>query len=144
MATRDPVRAYSSPAVNERLDRETLQRLRRHADRSPDSIAQQLERLDSEWDIHRVLQVNAAAIGLTGLALAMVRHRRWLIVPGLLLSVLGWHALHRGSPPVQLLRRLGVRTQREIERERYALKGVRGDFEGATGHSQAAWRAVRS
>lgn len=26
-------------------------------------------------------------------------------------------------------RRLGVRTQREIERERYALKALRGDFD---------------
>jgi hypothetical protein len=27
-----------------------------------------------------------------------------------------------------LLRRFGLRTQREIDRERYALKAVRGDF----------------
>ena len=30
------------------------------------------------------------------------------------------------------LRRLGVRTREEIDRERYALKALAGDFEGVT------------
>jgi hypothetical protein len=46
-----------------------------------------------------------------------------------------------------LLRRLGVRTEDEIERERYALKALRGDFApvaNAEGDARAdaAWRAV--
>ena len=40
------------------------------------------------------------------------------------------HALQGWCPPLPLLRRLGVRTQAEIERERYALKAIRGDFAG--------------
>jgi hypothetical protein len=31
---------------------------------------------------------------------------------------------------VPLLRRLGIRTRGEIDRERYALKALAGDFEG--------------
>ena len=34
----------------------------------------------------------------------------------------------RAGPPVPILRRLGVRTAREIDIERYALKALRGDF----------------
>ncbi len=34
---------------------------------------------------------------------------------------------------MRLFRRLGVRTQREIDEERYALKVLRGDFKYAAG-----------
>jgi len=46
-----------------------------------------------------------------------------------------------------LLRRLGLRSQEEIDREYYALKALRGDFDdvveaAATERATAAWRAV--
>ena len=43
------------------------------------------------------------------------------------------HAVKGWCPPVPLFRRLGVRTCGEIERERYALKALRGDFDGSSG-----------
>jgi hypothetical protein len=129
--------------VNDRVDRETLARLRDYAGRG-DEIARRLQRLEQEWDIERVLELNAAAIGLVGMALGVARDRRWLVVPGAVLAFLALHASDGWCPPVSLFRRLGVRTRREIERERYAMKGMRGDFEGAARRSQAAWRAVRS
>jgi hypothetical protein len=39
------------------------------------------------------------------------------------------HALSGWCPPLPVLRRLGFRTQYEIEQERYALKALRGDFQ---------------
>ena len=144
MADHDSVRARSSPDVNARIDRETMQRLRHFADGELDALQGHLQHLGREWDIDRVLEVNAAAIGLAGLALGVAHDRRWLVVPAVVLSLLGLHAVQGWCPPVPLLRRSGVRTRQEIERERYALKGMRGDFEGTTGRSQAAWRAVRS
>jgi hypothetical protein len=38
------------------------------------------------------------------------------------------HATAGGYPLLPLFRRLGLRTSREIARERYALKALRGDF----------------
>ena len=140
----DRVRTRIAPDVNARIDRETMQRLRHYADDGGASLGEHLQSLDREWDIERVLEVNAAAIGLAGVALGIAHDRRWLLVPAVVLSFLGIHALQGFCPPVPLFRRLGVRTRREIERERYALKGMRGDFEGTIGRSQAAWRAVRS
>ena len=144
MSETDRVRAHTSPDVNHRIDRETVQRLRRHADGESQGMGQHLQGLDREWDIERVLEANAAAIGLAGLALGIAHDRRWLVLPALVFSFLGLHATQGWCPPVPVFRRLGVRTRREIERERYALKGMRGDFEGAARRSQAAWRAVRS
>ena len=40
-----------------------------------------------------------------------------------------------------MLRRLGVRTNDEINQERYALKALRGDFDGVTTPSEAHTRA---
>ena len=39
------------------------------------------------------------------------------------------HAVQGWCPPIAVLRRLGVRTAREIEVERIALKALRGDFD---------------
>jgi hypothetical protein len=139
----DRVRAAGSQAANERVDRETLQRLRGHAHSGRDEIAHRLRALEHEPDIEQVLQVNAATVGLTGLALGVMHDRRWLALPAVVFGFLALHAIHGWCPPVPLFRRLGVRTRQEIDRERYALKAVRGDFDGAGGRTQVAWRAVR-
>jgi hypothetical protein len=38
------------------------------------------------------------------------------------------HAFSGRYPVLPVLRRMGLRTSREIARERYALKALRGDF----------------
>ncbi len=43
-----------------------------------------IRELDREWGVERVLEANAASLGITGLALGVFRNRRWLILPGLL------------------------------------------------------------
>jgi hypothetical protein len=55
----------------------------------------------------------------------------------------GWY------PMLPLFRRLGGRTRQEIDRERYAVKALRGDFSGVTttagdapARAAAAWKAV--
>ena len=45
-----------------------------------------------------------------------------------LTALLLQHALQGWCPPLPVFRRWGVRTAREIEEERYALKALRGDF----------------
>jgi hypothetical protein len=51
-------------------------------------------------------------------------------------------------PPIPLLRRLGIRTSREIEIERVALKILRGDFveasRWANGRAIESDRALRA
>ena len=82
-----------------------------------------------ERDMERLLETNASAIAFTGLALGLTDSKKWLIVPGIVLPFLFQHAVQGWCPPVPVFRRLGVRTREEIDRERYALKVLRGDFE---------------
>jgi hypothetical protein len=140
----DRVRAHSSPAVNERIDRESLARVRRYAQRERGDVARRIRALEREWDIERLLELNAALFSLAGLVLGVTRDRRWFALPGVVASFLALHAIQGWCPPVVVMRHLGRRTRHEIDREKYALKAMRGDFEGAAGRSQASWRAVRS
>jgi len=84
---------------------------------------------DREWDIERVLQANASTLVMLGVALGYGVDRRFLLLPAAVFSFFAMHALQGWCPPVPLFRRWGVRTAREIERERFATKALRGDFD---------------
>lgn len=129
METADRVRANTSEEINRRIDQEIERRVREYAGRSRSDISSRIAELDREWDMERLLETNASAIAFTGLALGLTHSKKWLIVPGIVLPFLFQHAVQGWCPPVPLFRRLGVRTREEIDRERYALKVLRGDFE---------------
>lgn len=104
-----------------------------------------LAELEREWDIERVLQANAAALVLIGTFLGYRLNRRFLLLPLAVLGFFAQHALFGWCPPVPLFRRGGVRTAREIERERYAIKALRGDFDSVVlPRTASAERRVRA
>ncbi len=113
--------------VNERIEREMQMRLSYYA-AHPEEIDKRLDELDREWDIERRIEVGAPTVALTGALLGLTVSRKFLVVPFVVAGFLLMHAVKGFAPPVPIMRRLGVRTQPEIERERYALKALRGDF----------------
>lgn len=115
--------------INDRIRQKTEENIARYSAAGPEAIRQRLAELDWEWDIERVLEVNASVVILTGLMLSLFKDRRWLILPILAGGFLLQHGLQGWCPPVSLFRRLGIRTSVEIDRERYALKALRGDFD---------------
>lgn len=137
--TTNRVARNTADRVNERIERRTLESVAGCAAAGPAEIEQRLEELDREWDIERTLEANAASLALVGLGLGTFVSRRFLALPAVVAGFLLQHALQGWCPPVPLFRRLGVRTQAEIERERYALKALRGDFAG-TGEAAAGVR----
>ncbi|HYC48943.1 MAG TPA: hypothetical protein VED01_25990 [Burkholderiales bacterium] len=126
----DRVRAHTAHAVNAAIDDAMRDRLFAYSTCSDEEISARLDALDDEWDIERYLEVLAPGFALAGLALGLVRDRRWLILSGGVLAFLLQHAVQGWCPPLAVLRRIGVRTRREIDEERYALKALRGDFSG--------------
>lgn len=92
-------------------------------------FASRLRQLDREWDIERTLQTNAATLALAGTVLGARVDRRFLALPAVIFGFLAQHAVQGWCPPIPIFRRLQVRTAREIERERYAIKALRGDFD---------------
>jgi hypothetical protein len=128
MPGEDRVRAHTRTEINEKIDREIEQRLRFYARQDIQTISERINDLDREWDIERVLEANAASVGILGILLGATVSRKWFLLPLVVSGFLLRHALEGWCPPVPILRRLGVRTRLEIERERYALKTLRGDF----------------
>ena len=124
----DRVREHTDQDVLDDLDRELAERLRSLAAQGPPAISSRLRELDRESDVERVLEANASALALIGLSLGVAVHRRWLVVPAVVLGFLLQHAIQGWCPPLAVLRRLGLRTRTEIDAERYALKYLRGDF----------------
>lgn len=118
----DRVRRATSPDINRKIDLETAYNISHYKRQGKDVIEQRIHELDAEWDIERVLEVNASTLALTGLVLGLTVNRKWLFVPGIVLPFLLQHGLQGWCPPLPILRRLGVRTRGEIDREKYALK----------------------
>lgn len=143
MESADRVRANTSAEVNRRIDREIESRVRDYGQRSGDEITRRIEELDREWDMERLLETNASVVAFTGLVLGVTHSKKWLIVPGIVLPFLFQHAVQGWCPPVPVFRRLGVRTREEIDREKYALKVLRGDF-GQAGSSPRAEEALEA
>ena len=143
---RDRVRANTSRRVNRRIDLDMEERVWEYAQASRDVIARRIDELDREWDIERIIQTNASVAAMTGLALGITHDKRWFAIPGIVLPFLLLHALQGWAPPVPILRRMGVRTRQEIEREKYALKALRGDFDFGEGTAsvEMALRAVKA
>jgi hypothetical protein len=125
--TDERVPRSTDEAVNRRIDRETRARIEYFA-ANPEEIPERLRELEEEWDVERVLEANAAALAFTGTLAALLGRRRWLLLPGFVTAFLFQHAVQGWCPPLPILRRLGFRTAREIERERNALRALRGDF----------------
>lgn len=130
-ASTDRVPDQTDPAVNDQIRQDYLDRVTDYA-RHPDRIDARLEELDREWDIERAIEANAATLALAGVALGLTLNRRWLALPALVSGFLLQHALQGWCPPVPVLRGMGFRTMAEIDRERFALKTLRGDFVGLT------------
>ena len=150
MIQRDRVREHSPTVANERIDRATQRRVLRAGGESKAALSRRLERLDGEWDMERVLETNASALALGGLLLGLLVNRKFLLIPCFVLPFLLQHATQGWCPPVPMFRRRGIRTRKEIDTEKFAIKALRGDFAGLDGQAdpnqraRAAWKAVNA
>lgn len=132
----DRVRRYTSRERLRQLDTEMAERVHFYANQPPAMITQRIAELRREWSIERYLQINVAAVGLTTAALAATKNRNWGYVTCAGLAFFLFHAIEGFDPAMPVLRRGGRRTRAEIDREIYALKTLRGDFERANGGSR--------
>jgi hypothetical protein len=132
----------TSVEANRRISYTTLQNIAR-CGTSREAIDRRLRELDAEWDIERCLEANAATAMIVGTCLTALGGRKFLVLPLAVGGFLLQHAIQGWCPPMPVFRRFGVRTQREIDEERTALKALRGDFAQAESPS-AAYAAARS
>ncbi|MGY2461765.1 YgaP family membrane protein [Vreelandella sulfidaeris] len=126
-STTSRVEQNTADSINQHIRRRTEDNIAYFAEH-PHEIEQRLHELDHEWDIERTLEANAATLSLAGVALGALVDKRWLLLPAAVTGFLLQHALQGWCPPIIIFRKRGVRTSKEIDQERYALKALRGDF----------------
>jgi hypothetical protein len=100
-------------------------------EKNPNQIDCRLQELTEEWDIERYLEINASILALFGVMGGFFGKRAYLLFPITVLGFLIQHAVQGWCPPVELFRRLGIRTKEEIARERTLLRAIRGDYDSA-------------
>lgn len=107
-----------------------------------DKIDERLLELDNEVDLETYMQAESSSLTIAGIILSLAVNKKWLILP-LATSILSLANVVRGrNNPLAIFRRLGFRTRAEIEKERYALKAIRGDFKYLLDVPNAVWNAV--
>jgi hypothetical protein len=133
MEQKDPagerVRKSTSDKSNSKIDQFILDNIKKYGV-SPTTITQRIKQLDKMWDIERILEINMSTLCLIGIALSVFVHPYWLILPCIVLLFFVQHAIQGWCPPLPIFRAYKVRTRPEIDREKYALKALRGDFDG--------------
>jgi len=149
--TPDRVPSQTAEQINRRIQDQIRRNVAHYCGCSAELIDLRLKELDEEWDVERALEFNAAALATSSIVLGVFGRKRWFLLAAVVTGFLAQHALQGWCPPLPILRRLGMRTAYEIDQERYALKALRGDFQGlkldrkAIGNDQAdaALAAVR-
>ncbi len=136
----------TSDCANKHIEEMTEKNVLCTAAGGSEAVQRRIEELDREWDVERALEANAAIAAMLGVFLGATVNRKWFAFPALVGGFLLQHAVQGWCPPVPVLRWLGFRTQPEIERERYALKALRGDFRDlpAAENRSAAMEAIKA
>jgi len=107
------------------------------------AIGQRLMELEEEWDIERMLELNTALWAVVGISMGLTRSRVWLLLALGAGALLASQALQgKDSAAAPFLRRLGFRSRAEIDKEKYALKAIRGDFKYLLDVPNVVWKAV--
>jgi hypothetical protein len=117
----DRVRKNTAFDTNSQIDQKTMENILWYSREEPDVIAARMAELDKEWDTERVLIMNASTLSLASIALGITKNRLWFIMPVVISFFLAQHAIQGWCPPLTLFRKLGVRTRKEIDMEKYAL-----------------------
>ncbi|KEO75520.1 YgaP family membrane protein [Anditalea andensis] len=119
--TNDRVRSFTSSEINEAIDQQMEENVEFYSIQNPVTIKRRIEELDAEWDIERILELNASTLALTGILLSAIGSKKWLLLSGLVTAFMAQHAIQGWCPPLELLRKLKVRTRKEIDMEKHFL-----------------------
>ena len=125
--TAQRVHSNTARPVQAMLDQRLQQNIAQCTESGPSAIRQRLAQLDREWNLERFIEVEAPLMIILGAALGLSRDRRWLGLSALAAGMVLTHSFQGWYPLMPVLRRLGVRSQDEIEEERMALLVLLGE-----------------
>lgn len=135
--------AKNPPEVKATLDEKTKENIKKYVDQGKEAIDNRIQELEGSWDAERALQLNIALLVLGSFLLYNNHNKRWMILSVVVTAFLAQNALQGSCAPLRFLKIFGMRSRKEIDRERFALKALRGDFENIKNDIEKAWEAVK-
>jgi hypothetical protein len=123
-ATTERVKLHTNKQVNNKIKKQTLDNISNYAHKNKGEINNRIKELDEEWDIERVLETNASSAIILSTLLGFTVNKKWFVATGLVGGFLLQHAIQGWCPPVEVFRRMGVRTCIEINYEKNVLKNL--------------------
>lgn len=126
--TADRVAMNTDGRSNRRIRRNMIKNTAVYSGKEREAIAARLAELNREWDTERTLETSASLLTVLGIVLGFTKSRWWFLLSGMVGVFLLTHAIKGWCPPLTVIRKLGVRTAKEIEEEKNILRQLRGDF----------------
>ena len=123
------VRMNTHPSINSQIDRQINLKEDYYREASITELSQRIKELDNEWDTERTLEVSFASLVILSTLMGTYSSKKWYAVGGVAAGFMLQHALQGWCPPLSLIRRLGIRTADEINREKTIVKFYRGDYD---------------
>jgi hypothetical protein len=125
--TSERVEQNTSDAINQQQAEYIQSKLRKYSGASKFALDRRLKKLEREWTTERAIELEAPMMIAVGAGLTYWLGRKWLALPLFSAGMLLLHGIKGWYPLLPLMRRLGLRSQNEILREREGLKALRGD-----------------
>lgn len=126
----DRIRENTKADINRRIDRQIEANIRYYSLKSKEDITSRIEELEEEIDIERALQIKVSCVASGGFLMGIISSKKWwFFTTAAIAGFWGQQALQGWSWPAACLRKMGYRTRPEIDREKFALKALRGDFD---------------
>lgn len=123
------VHAQTTPAMKEQFRRRLVANVRRFINADHSEIDRRMEELDKEWSIERAIEVEAPAMIGLGATLGLLHNKKWFFLSSFAASMVVLHNTKGVYPLLPLFQRMGLRSKKDIEDERNALRVLRGDHE---------------
>lgn len=116
------------PSQNKSAENRTLDNIRFYGSLGREGIDERIRALEDEWDVERAVTVGLSGAGLAGLIVGLLGSRVWRLLAWIALPLLFLFGQGKWRPSNGILKSLGLRSRKEIQDEKYALKALRGDF----------------
>jgi hypothetical protein len=122
--TTERVKFHTNEQVNNKIKKQTLDNISNYVHQNKEQINNRIKELDEEWDIERVLETNASSAIILSTVLGLTVNKKWFVATGVVGGFLLQHAIQGWCPPVEVFRRMGIRTCSEINYEKNVLKSL--------------------
>ncbi|WKN42543.1 hypothetical protein [Tunicatimonas pelagia] len=109
----------------------------------PQFINHRINQLERETSLEKIIENSSIALSLTGIVLAFVSNRRWLVLALLASGLFFLKKEPKDNQLQQLLQQQGYRSEKEIQREQQILQALRGDYDAIGASDQLPEDRVR-